>query len=125
MDGGLAINATSDQVRTPQQSVDSCLNYVTHLLDAAIAGLPPTIQNQAAEQGRITSFIALAVKAEVLATQASPLFNGNSDYSGMKGKDGKPFFSAAPDPAKWQRALDACKAALTAANTAGAALYQL
>ena len=123
-DVALPINATSDQVRTPQQSVDSCFNYVVHLLDTAIAGLPPVIQNTAAEQGRITSTIALALKAEVLATQASPLFNGNSDYAGMKGKDGKPFFSAAADPAKWQRALDACKAALTAANAAGASLYQ-
>jgi hypothetical protein len=124
-DVALPINATSDQVRQPQQSVDSCFNYVVHLLDTAIAGLPAVIQNTAAEQGRITSTIALAVKAEVLATMASPLFNGNPDYAGMKGKDGKPFFSAAADPAKWQRALDACKAALTAANVAGATLYQL
>src|SRR5882757_4062890 len=124
-DVALPINATSDQVRQPQQSVDSCFSYVVHLLDTAIAGLPPVIQNLATEQGRITSTIALAVKAEVLATMASPLFNGNPDYAGMKGKDGKPFFPAAADPAKWQRALDACKAALTAVNAAGSSLYQL
>jgi hypothetical protein len=120
----LPVNATSDQVRVKQQTVDSCFNYVVNLLDTAIAGLPALIQNPAAEQGRITSTIALAVKAEVLATQASPLFNGNPDYAGMKTKDGKPFFSAAADPAKWQKALDACKAAMTAASTAGASLYQ-
>src|SRR5579872_895972 len=38
MDVALPINATSDQVRTPQQSVDSCFNYVVNLLDTAIAG---------------------------------------------------------------------------------------
>src|SRR5258708_27057796 len=107
MDGGLSINATSDQVRAPQQSVDSCFNYVVHLLDTAITGLPPTIQNQAAEQGRITSVIALAVKAEVLATQASPLVNRNPDYTRLKGKDGKPLFPAAPDPPTCHGALDA------------------
>jgi len=63
-DVALPINATSDQVRLPQQTVDSCFNYVVHLLDTAIAGLPAVIQNTAAEEGRITSTIALAVKAE-------------------------------------------------------------
>ena len=124
MDAAIPINATTDQVRTPQQSVDSCFNYVVSLLDSAIVGLPPTIQNAAAEQGRITSTIALALKAEVLATQASPLFNGNPDYAATKGKNGQPLFSASPDPAKWQRALDACRAALNAASAAGASLYQ-
>ncbi len=66
----------------------------------------------------------MAVKAEVLATAASPLFNGNPDYSGMKGKNGQSLFAASPDPLKWQRALDACKAALNAATAAGASLYQ-
>ena len=124
-DVALPINATSEQVRVPQQTVDSCFNYVVHLLDTAIAGLPAVIQNVATEQGRITSTIALAVKAEVLATQASPLFNGNPDYAAMKGRDGKPLFPATNDAAKWQRALDACKAALAATTASGAALYQL
>ena len=123
-DVALPVNATTDEVRVPQQTVDSCFNYVSNLLDTAIAGLPPIIQNTAAEEGRITSTIALAVKAEVLATAASPLFNGNPDYSGMVNKAGKPLFSTAPDPAKWQRALDACKAALAAVNASGASLYQ-
>lgn len=120
----MPVDATTDQVRVKQQSVDSCFHYVVNLLDTAIAGLPAIIQNTAAEEGRITSTIALAVKAEVLATQASPLFNGNPDYAGMKGKDGNPLFTAAADPAKWQKALDACKAAMAAVNTAGASLYQ-
>src|ERR1700744_595568 len=89
-DVALPVNATSDQVRVPQQSVDSCFNYVSNLLDTAIANLPPVIENTAVEEGRITSTIALAVKAEVLATAASPLFNGNPDYAGMLDKNGKP-----------------------------------
>lgn len=123
-DVALPVNATTDQVRVPQQSVDSCFNYVANLLDTAAAGLPAVIQNQATEQGRITSTIALAVKAEVLATAASPLFNGNPDYAGMLDKNGKPFFNQTPDPSKWQRAANACQAAIAAANAAGATLYQ-
>ncbi len=125
VDDNLPVNATTDQVRIKQQTVDSCFNYVVNLLDSAIVGLPAVIQNTAAEEGRVTSTIALAVKAEVLATQASPLFNGNPDYAGMQGKDGKPLFSTAADPTKWQKALAACQAAITAANASGAALYTL
>jgi hypothetical protein len=123
-DVALPVDAPTDQVRIKQQTVDSCFNYVVGLLDQAIPDLPPVIQNTAAEQGRITSTIALAVKAEVLATQASPLFNGNPDYASMKGKDGQNLFSSSVDPAKWQKALTACKAAIDAANAAGASLYQ-
>ena len=125
VDDNLPVDATSDQLRIKQQTVDSCFNYVVNLLNQAIPGLPAVIQNTAAEEGRITSTIALAVKAEVLTTQASPLFNGNPDYAGFVGKDGKPFFSTASDPAKWQNALNACQAAIAAANSSGAALYTL
>lgn len=124
VDKNLPINASTDQVRIKQQTVDSCFNYIVGLLDQVVPDLPAVIQNPVAEQGRITSTIALAVKAEVLATAASPLFNGNPDYLAWKGKDGKSFFSPA-DPGKWQKAQDAVKKALDAATAANASLYQL
>ena len=123
-DVALPVDATETQVREKQQSVDSCFNYVVSTLDKAIPDLPPAIENVAGESGRVTSTIALAVKAEVLATMASPLFNGNPDYAAFKGKDGRNLFSAAADPAKWQRAATACKAAIDAASAAGVQLYQ-
>lgn len=125
VDANLPVDATTEQVRIKQQSVDSCFSYVVSQLNLAIPDLPNVIQNTVAEQGRITALIALAVKAEVLATQASPLFNGNPDYIAMKGKDGQSLFPAAADPNKWKKAADACKAAIDAATAAGASLYQL
>ena len=38
--------------------------------------------NEAEELGRITQGIAMAIRAEVMVTAASPLFNGNADYKG-------------------------------------------
>ncbi|HVU56250.1 MAG TPA: RagB/SusD family nutrient uptake outer membrane protein [Puia sp.] len=125
VDKSLPVNATTEEVRIKQQTVDSCFNYVVGLLDDAAKDLPPVIQNTALEMGRITSTIALAVKAEVLATQASPLFNGNPDYIAMKRQDGTSLFPAAYDAGKWQKALDAAKAAIDAANAANATLYDL
>lgn len=122
-DVAIPVNAPSEEVRVKQQTLDSCFSYVVHQLDEAMPGLPVAIQNQAAEAGRITSAIAKAVKAEVLATQASPLFNGNPDYAQVKGKDGRNLYPTAADPAKWQRAALACKEAIDAATSTGAALY--
>lgn len=123
-DVAIPVNAPTDQVRQQQQSLDSCFSYVVRLLDDAIPNLPPTIQNTITEDGRITQVIALAVKAEVLTTAASPLFNGNPDYVPFKDINGKPLYPAAPDPAKWQKAATACKAAIDAATASGAGLYQ-
>lgn len=124
-DKAIPVNASSDEVRQKQQSLDSCFNYVVKTIDEAIVDLPPAIQNAATEAGRISGAIALAVKAEVLTTQASPLFNGNPDYAGFKGKDGESLFPATNDPAKWERAAVACKAAIDAAVAAGAQPYEL
>ncbi|HTD97829.1 MAG TPA: RagB/SusD family nutrient uptake outer membrane protein [Mucilaginibacter sp.] len=119
----LDITASTEQVRVARSPVDSVFSYITQLLDEAAPNLPPVIDNKAQELGRITSVIALSVKAEVLATEASPLFNGNPDYSGVKNKNGTPLFSSAYDATKWQKAADAAKVAIDACTAAGLKLY--
>ena len=61
-DVALPVNASTDEVRQKQQSVDSCFNYVVGLLNQAIPDLPPSIQNTITEDGRITQVIALAAR---------------------------------------------------------------
>ncbi len=52
--------------------------------------LPELAGTEQSELGRITKSIVLALKAKVLVTAASPLFNGNADFVGLQtqGKDG-------------------------------------
>jgi len=119
----LDITASTEQVRVARSPVDSVFSYIVQLLDEAAPDLPPVIENQAQELGRITSVIALSVKAEVLATQASPLFNGNPDYSGVKNSNGQLLFSSTYDATKWQKAATACKVAIDACTAAGLKLY--
>ncbi|WP_316827961.1 RagB/SusD family nutrient uptake outer membrane protein [Pedobacter miscanthi] len=119
----LAINSTTDEVRVKRAPVDETIDYIVSLLDEAAADLPPEITSQATELGRVTSVIALSVKADVLATAASPLFNGNPDYVSFRDKDGLSLFPAAYDAQKWKKAADAAKIAITAAEAQGIKLY--
>jgi len=123
VDKNIQISATIDEMKIKRVSVDSAVNYICQLLDTAAVDLPPVIQDQSDELGRITKPIALSIKARVLVTAASPLFNGNTDYTQFKNVDGTPLFNPAASPAKWQRAADACKAAITACAGAGNKLY--
>lgn len=106
-------------------TLDESFAYVVSLMDEAIPDLPPIIENRAQEFGRITKFIAMAVKAEMLVWAASPLFNGNPDYIGYQDKDGRELFPAAYDPQKWRLAADACKEAIEECEAQGLRLYDL
>jgi hypothetical protein len=123
VDVALPISATPDQVRVKRAPVDSVVNYIANLLDDAAEKLPMKITDVANEAGRITKPIALAVKARLLVLAASPLFNGNSDFTSLK-NDREVLFPSAYSAEKWQRAATAAKEAIDAANQAGFELYK-
>jgi hypothetical protein len=119
----LDITASTEEVKVKRAPMDSVVNYIVQLLDEAAPDLPVTITNQAQELGRVTRAIDLSVKAEVLTMAASPLFNGNPDFTGLKNNDGVALFSAGYNAGKWQKAADACKAAILECESRGMRLY--
>ncbi|GAB3012051.1 RagB/SusD family nutrient uptake outer membrane protein [Niabella terrae] len=119
----LPINAGVETVKVYRDPVDDCINYIVQLLDEAAADLPPKIISEATELGRVTQPAALAIKAYVLVTAASPLFNGNTDYDKLVDNKGTQLFNPVHDPEKWVRAREACKEAVAAAASAGNQLY--
>ncbi|WFB64616.1 RagB/SusD family nutrient uptake outer membrane protein [Sphingobacterium sp. WM] len=119
----LPVSASIEEVRVSRQPVDEVVSYIVSLIDESVTDLPQNILNEASELGRITKPIALALKAQVLVTAASPLFNGNQDYSSFKNKDGLGLFNSNVDKEKWKAALDATKAAIDLAVSSGATLY--
>ncbi|XHR97785.1 RagB/SusD family nutrient uptake outer membrane protein [Mucilaginibacter sp. UC70_90] len=123
IDKNLAIDAPIDEIRVKRRPVDEVVNYIANLYDLAAAKLPLTIRNEGSELGRVTKGAALSMKAKLLVTAASPLFNGNPDYSSFKNKDGEQLFNPAFSAEKWQRAADACKAAIDFCEAQSIHLY--
>jgi hypothetical protein len=119
----LPISAGGDAVQRFREPVDDVVNYIVELLDEAASKLPETIENVGMEMGRPTSIAALALKAQVLTYAASPLFNGNTDYSGYVDKRGVQLFPQRYDHEKWKRAADALKIAIDTALAVGHGLY--
>ena len=120
----LPISSGVEEVQVTREPVDSVFSYIVTLLDEAVADLPLKISSEASELGRITKAIALAVKAKVLVEAASPLFNGNNDYSGFVSQDGEPFFNSVYDENKWKLAADAAAEAIDVAHSVGHELHE-
>ncbi|WP_225975250.1 RagB/SusD family nutrient uptake outer membrane protein [Anseongella ginsenosidimutans] len=123
MDENLPITSGTDAVKVERQHVDTCFNYIVNLLDKAAADLPEEIELEAIEAGRITKPIAKAVKAKVLIYAASPLFNGNKDYTGYVGNSGEQLFDPQYSVEKWERAAEACKEAIELSHATGHELF--
>ncbi|SIO04100.1 RagB/SusD family nutrient uptake outer membrane protein [Chitinophaga niabensis] len=111
-----------EEMKTPREHFDTCVNYISRLLDTAAVDLPMRIQNEVGELGRVTRPIALALKAKLLVMAASPLFNGNPDYADF-GK-GTKIFPNTYDPDKWVKAAAACKQAIDVCHETGMRLYR-
>ena len=121
----LPIESETEEMRYFRSPVDSCFNYIVELLDQADANdqIPDRINGtEAQELGRITRAIIKSVKAKVLITAASPLFNGNADYAGFKDSRGVSLFpSYSAD--RWTKAEAACKEAIEFCESNGYMLY--
>jgi len=118
----LPISSSVEQVKVYRDPVDEVIDYAVSLIDEAVVDLPETVSGQA-ELGRATKPIALSIKAEMLVMSASPLFNGNADYLGFQGKDGRQLFSEY-NAEKWQRAATACKEAIDMCERAKIVLHR-
>lgn len=120
------VNESTQGIRVYRDKIDDCFEYVIGLLDEIIdsRALPDRITNRTTELGRFTEAVPYALKARVLVYWASDLFNGNTDYSSFKNHEGEPFFNQTKDPARWTKAVEACKKAVEVCLTNGIRLYQ-
>ncbi|MDR2037546.1 MAG: RagB/SusD family nutrient uptake outer membrane protein [Bacteroidales bacterium] len=109
----LPVDAGIDETKVYRDKFDDCVDYIVQLINEAVPYLPLIIFDTSNEMRRITQPIALSIKAEILVTAASPLFNNNPDYAGFQDNRGEKLFeSSLTEKQKWERAKDACKNAI-------------
>ncbi|MDR2472711.1 MAG: RagB/SusD family nutrient uptake outer membrane protein [Tannerella sp.] len=126
IDVNLPISTDAEAVRVYREPVDKVVAYINDLLLEAAEQLPYSRDVlQGTEAGRADNLIAKSIRAELLLFAASPLFNGNTDYSGIIDRRGEQLFNQTYDAAKWQLAADACKEAIDACHEQQKALFDL
>ncbi len=108
----LPIDASEAEMQVYRAPFEEVVDYIVELIDEAKDQLPPRTENPISDAGRINGAIAYAMKAKILVTAASPLFNGNADYTNFKDNRGVQLINPAYDPQKWERARQACKEAI-------------
>lgn len=117
-----ALPTTESSVVSERNTVDECFEYILKTIDDSIQYLPDILPAEASEKGRITKPIALAIKARVWMTYASPFFNGNSVMATFRNTRGEPFFNPSVDESRWVSAAQACKEAIDACEAQGRSL---
>jgi hypothetical protein len=108
-------------VRVYREKIDDCFRSVLDLIDEVIESnaLPSTITSRQTELGRFSQAAAWFIKAKVLVYRASPLFNGNTDYSDFFDHNGEPFFNQTYNPEHWTEAAEACRQAVAYCEQTG------
>lgn len=123
------IGVSIEESKVYRNTLDECFDYIIDLLDQVIENenIPDIITNEVEELGRITTGIAMAFKAEVMVTRASPLFSGNSDMAGIIDNRGIAIFNPEKSDEeklqRWVDAAEACKVAIDFLEPQGYALY--
>lgn len=124
VDENLPIYTSTEGIKTYRVPVDEVVAYIVDLIDEAMEDLPLQVESMTTELGRISKPIAASIKARLLVTAASPLFNGNTDYSALVDNRGENLFNETYSAEKWEIAAAAVKEAIDLCEEAGHTLVQ-
>ena len=126
VESNISVSASPAETNVYRASIDEVVTYLTELIDEVIEAdnLPGLINYVYTEQGRITMPIAKALKAKILMLSASPIFNGNKDFSSLIDNQRNSLVNQTYDPQKWVLAKDALLEAIESAEANGHSLYQ-
>lgn len=116
-------DAPEEELMIGKTPFDEIVNWIDTELKELSTLLPPSYTDSR-KYGRATSIMCLAVRARMLLFAASPLVNGNPDYNGLVNNKGEALYNSTYDPNKWNKAMEACKDLINAAEAAGHKLYK-
>ena len=117
------IDAPASELLIGQTPYDEIVDWIDKELKELSTKLPAVYPDNN-DWGRATGIMALAIRARTLLFAASPLFNGNPDLKEWKNFEDTNLFKTDYDAQKWERAAQAHKELIDAAEAAGYALYK-
>lgn len=112
-----------DQMMLPRTPYDEIVAWLDNEYLELSSFFPAQYSNADQMFGRPTKGVCLALRARIWLYAASPLFNGNEDYTDVKNPDGTNIFSTQYDVNKWQKAASATREFLDLAETGVYNLY--
>lgn len=108
-----------ENFKIPRSTVQQVVDFIVRDCDEALPDLP---ENQTGSlRGRVHQGVALAIKSKTLLYAASPQFNTAAPYLDL-GANNPMICYGNEDPARWEKAAEAAKAALDWAPAAGCEL---
>lgn len=117
------VDAPTSELMIGQTPYDEIVDWIDGELKEVSTKLPAVYPDNN-DWGRVTSVMALAIRARTLLFAASPLFNGNPDLKDWKNNEGVNLFKPNVDNQKWEKASAAHKELIVAARAAGYDLYK-
>ena len=117
-DEGLDINLSYEELSTPRNTYDECVDYIVAEFEEAAIHLEQ--ERSTAYLGMATKGAALAARAKVLLYAASPLYNGNQELFELHDEAGHPLINQNYDAPNWARAAAAAEEVI---NTGWYELY--
>lgn len=118
----VSTDASIEELSQGQVPYMTVINWCDSTLLSVSKRLPAKYSS-AQKYGRMTSVMALAIRARMLLYAASPLVNGNEDYREYKNDKGENIFPTSYDAKMWTRAAEASRLLIETAEAAGHELY--
>lgn len=118
----VSTDASIEELQVGQVPYNTVIDWCDSQL-LQVAEHLPAKYSSAQKYGRMTSVMALAIRARMLLYAASPLVNGNTDYVGYTNDRGEEIFDSQYRPERWAKAAEASKMLIDVAEAAGYELY--
>lgn len=105
---GLDVEKPYDELGTPRNTMDECVDFLCNELSQAAASLPET--RNKSNLIRATKGLALSIRAKILILAASPLFNSeDTPIYNLKNDKGELLITPGYSEEKWAKAAAAAK----------------
>lgn len=113
-----------EEMLLPRTPYDEIVAWLDKEYKELAGFFPAVYDNPDVMFGRPTKGACLAFRARLHLYAASPLFNGNPNFSDVKNRDGTPLFSTSYDKEKWKTAYTTTRELLDLAETGLYDLYK-